>query len=367
MIIYLAILLILAALSSRIASKIGIPGLIIFLGLGMLFGSEGLNLIYLDDHVLVQQIAIAALIIILFEGGFSTQKKQIELSLGPAVSLATVGVIVTAICLGILSHLILGLDIYSSILIGTIVASTDAAAVLSMFRNKKIEQRTSSTLEIESASNDPVAILLTITMIDLILDTLAAPAFLVLHLIWQIGAGFGVGIIIGKAGPYMLNKLKLESGGFYYVLALGLCFLSYSLADEIHANGFLAVFMAGLIIGNKEFVYKQGILRFLEGTSTFSQVLLFLMLGLLVIPSELIDLWKPGIIIAVILMFVARPVAVIISTFFWKFSLNQIVVLCWGGMKGAVPIVLATYPMVAGVDPGGFYFNIVFSWFCCLR
>ncbi|RQD92173.1 potassium/proton antiporter, partial [Methanosalsum natronophilum] len=226
--------------------------------------------------------------------------------------------------------------------------------------NRKIDPKTSSTLEIESASNDPVAIILTVTMIGLILDTLDSASILILNLLWQILAGVLIGVIIGYLAPYLINRLKLESGGFYYVLALSLCFLSYGLADEIYANGFLAVFITGLIIGNREVIYKQGILRFLDGTSTFSQVLLFLMLGLLVTPSELVALWKEGVVVAIILIFVARPLAVLLCTIFWKYSIQQRLFLTWGGIKGAVPIVLATYPSAAGMEDGTFYFHIVF-------
>ncbi len=360
MLLSIAILLIIATFSSRIAARFGVPGLIIFLALGMLFGSEGLNLITLEDYITVQQIAIAALVIILFEGGLTTKRSQIDIAAGPSISLATIGVTLTAVILGIISHVVLGFDIYSAILIGTIVASTDAAAVFTIFKNRKIDPKTSSTLEIESASNDPVAIILTVTMIGLILDTLDSASILILNLLWQILAGVLIGVIIGYLAPYLINRLKLESGGFYYVLALSLCFLSYGLADEIYANGFLAVFITGLIIGNREVIYKQGILRFLDGTSTFSQVLLFLMLGLLVTPSELVALWKEGVVVAIILIFVARPLAVLLCTIFWKYSIQQRLFLTWGGIKGAVPIVLATYPSAAGMEDGTFYFHIVF-------
>lgn len=360
MILILSVLLLLATFSTKIAAPLGIPGLIVFLALGMIFGSDGFNLVQFDDPVMAQQIAVALLIVILFEGGFSTERKLLKVAFRPAFTLATVGVIITAVTLGVMSHLFLGLEPLPSLLLGVIVASTDAAAVFSIFRNRNIEPRIAATLEIESASNDPTSIILTIAIIDIILGKVTNPLLFAVNLGWQIAAGIAVGFLIGKAGPYYFNKVRLDTGGFYYVLILGLCFLGYGLAEELRANGFLAVFIAGFWMGNSEFIYKQGITRFIEGVSAFSHVMLFLMLGLLVFPSEVLTFWKQGVIIALLIIFIARPVAVFISTAFWKYTLKEKLFLCWGGIRGAVPIVLATYPFVAGIDRGNYFFNIVF-------
>lgn len=360
MILYLAILMILATFSTKLAARLGVPGMIVFLLLGMIFGSDGLNLVQFNDPVLAQQISFILLIFILFEGGFSTKKKLLEVAFRPAFSMATVGIVITAVTLGVTSHLILGLDILSTLLLGSIIASTDAAAVFALFRDRNIQPRTAATLEIESASNDPAAIILTVAIIDLILGKVATPLLFFVNLGWQIVAGIGIGYLIGKVGPYLFNKAKLNTGGFYYVLILSMCFLGYGLADVIKGNGFLAVFMAGFWMGNSEFVFKQGITRFLEGIAAFCNVMLFLMLGLLVFPSEILTFWKQGVIIALLIIFVARPIAVFASTVFWKYSFKERLFLCWGGIKGSVPIVLATYPYVAGIDNGNFYFNIVF-------
>lgn len=360
MILTLAVLLLLATFSTKLAARLGVPGMIVFLLLGMIFGSDGLNLVKFDDPVLAQQIATTLLIFILFEGGFSTKKKLLKVAFRPAFTLATVGIIITAVTLGVTTHLILGLDLLSALLLGSIIASTDAAAVFALFRNKNIQPKTAATLEIESASNDPAAIILTIAMIELILGNVASPPLFLINLGWQIAAGIGIGYLIGRIGPYLFNQAKLDTGGFYYVLILGMCFLGYGLAEVIRGNGFLAVFMAGFWMGNSEFIYKQGITRFLEGISTFCHVMLFLMLGLLVFPSEIFTYWKQGVVIALLIIFVARPVAVFASTVFWKYSIREKLFLCWGGIKGSVPIVLATYPSVAGLANGSFYFNIVF-------
>jgi len=201
---------------------------------------------------------------------------------------------------------------------------------------------------------------MTITLIQLIQGTWQSPLFFLTNLGWQIFAGVLIGVLIGKIGPYLFNKAKLDIGGFYFVLSLGLCFLSYSLADELGGNGFLSVFIAGYFIGNSNFIFKNSIFHFIEGISTFSQVMLFLMLGLLVFPSEVLLYWKEGIIIAMVLILIARPFAVLITSIIWKFTWKQGIFLSWGGIKGAVPIVLAIYPFAAGVNNANYYFNIVF-------
>ncbi|GFN22005.1 potassium/proton antiporter [Thermanaeromonas sp. C210] len=360
MILLLSILLLLATFSTKLTLRVGVPGLVIFLGLGMLFGSDGLNLIYFDDPLLAQRIANIALIIILFEGGFATKKEVLQSAFAPSFALATVGVLFTAVALGLATHYIVGLSLEASFLVGAIVSSTDAAAVFSIFRNKSIRPKLATTLEAESASNDPMAIILTISMLDYIQNADFQVFAFIAHLIWQIVGGLGMGYLFGRLGPHLFNRARLESGGFYYVLVLGFCYLSFGVAEAIGANGFLAVFIAGYLLGNSEFVYKQGIARFLEGTSTFSNIILFLMLGLLVFPSELPAFTKEGMLIALLLMLVARPAAVFLTTLFWDYSLKEKIFLCWGGIRGVVPIVLATYPAVAGVDHSNYFFNIVF-------
>lgn len=360
MILLLSSLLLLATFSTKLAFRIGVPGLVIFLGLGMLFGSDGLNLIYFDDPLLAKQIANAALIVILFQGGFTVKREVLRLAFAPAFSLATVGVFLTAITLGLATHYLAGLSLEASFLVGAIISSTDAAAVFSIFRHKSVRPRLAATLEIESASNDPMAIILTMAMLDFIQGADFTPAPFIAHLAWQIGAGMGVGYLFGRLGPHLFNRARLESGGFYYVLILGFCFFSFGVAEVIRANGFLAVFIAGFLLGQSEFVYKQGIKRFLEGVSAFCEMMVFLMLGLLVFPAELPAFARQGILIALLLMLVARPVAVFLTTMFWKYTFKEKIFLCWGGLRGVVPIVLATYPAGAGIDHSNYFFNTVF-------
>lgn len=360
MLLFLALLLLIATFSTKLTERLGIPGLVIFLGLGMIFGSDGLNFIYFDDALLAQQLGIALLIIILFEGGFNTHNQLMKLAWKPALFLSTFGVIITALIIGLFAYYMIGLSVYSALLIGAIISSTDAAAVFSSLRNKKIDKRTAAALEIESATNDPIAIIITVTLIELVQGDMFSPSFFLANLGWQMLAGTAIGYLIGKAGPYIFNKARLDIGGFYFVLTLGLCFLSYGLADEIGGNGFLAVFITGYLVGNSDFIYKNSIAQFIDGISVFSQVMLFLILGLLVFPSELLLHWKDGIIIAAVLILIARPIAVLFSALIWKFSLRQSVFLSWGGIKGAVPIVLAIYPFAAGLENSNYYFNMVF-------
>lgn len=360
MTLLLGILLILATFSTKLSSKLGVPGLVIFLGLGMLFGNDGLNLIHFDDPILAQKIAVAALVVILFEGGFSTKRHLLKQTFGPSITLATLGVLVTAIALGLVTHWFLKVPILYAMLIGSIVSSTDAAAVFALFRNKNVDPKIAATLEIESAANDPMAIILTVTVIQVIQGELTNPGFLVLALLWQLAAGMVMGAIIGLISPRIFNRARLDTSGFYYVLISGICVLSYSMAELIQGNGFLSVFITGYFLGNADFVYKQGLTRFIEGIGSTSHVVLFLMLGLLVNPGELLVSWQTGVLIALALIFIARPVAVFLITPFWKYSFKGMVFMCWGGLKGAVPIVLGTYPLVAGLPEGRLIFNIVF-------
>ncbi|NLJ55609.1 MAG: potassium/proton antiporter, partial [Firmicutes bacterium] len=360
MILILAALLLLATFSTKIAARLGIPGLVLFLALGMIFGSDGLNIVPFDDPLLTQQVSSAFMIIILFEGGFNTKKHLLHLAFRPAFSLATAGVIVTAAALALFSHLVIGIDLYASFLIGAIISSTDAAAIFAILRDKNVQPKSAATLEIESASNDPMAIILTVTVINFVQGVLTNPVSIVASLTWQIVIGILIGYLIGMLGPYLINKIRLDTGGFYYLLVLSLCILSYGLAEELQANGFLAVFFTGFYLGNAEFVYKQGVSRSIEDTSTVCHVMLFLMLGLLVFPSELLTFWKQGVFIALILTFLARPIAVFLCTLFWKYTVKEKLLLCWGGIKGVIPIVLATYPVAAGLEGGHYYFNIVF-------
>ena len=362
MMLLLALLIIIGTFSTKIATKSGLPALLIFLAIGVIFGSDFLNLINFDNAQLAGQIANIALIFVLFESGFQTKREELKSYAGPSMTLATLGIAVTAGVLGGLIYLIIRPgDIFYSLMIGTIISSTDASAVMMIFRKNSIKRRVSSTLEVESAANDPAAILLTMLMIEIVSgNTGSNVGIFITKLAWQLLGGLLVGLVLGKIACKLFNYLKSENKGYYYVLIIGVSIFIYSLAELVKANGVIAVFFAGYNIGNTEFTYKRGISYFLDGIATLSNMTIFLMLGLLVSPKQLQEIWKEGILLAILMMFIARPVAVFLCTLPFKFQFREKLLLSWGGIKGAVPIVLSTYPMLHGIDESGKVFNIVF-------
>ena len=362
MMLLLALLIIIGTFSTKIATKSGLPALLIFLAIGVIFGSDFLNLINFDNAQLAGQIANIALIFVLFESGFQTKREELKSYAGPSMTLATLGIAVTAGVLGGLIYLIIRPgDIFYSLMIGTIISSTDASAVMMIFRKNSIKRRVSSTLEVESAANDPAAILLTMLMIEIVSgNTGSNVGIFITKLAWQLLGGLLVGFVLGKIACKLFNYLKSENKGYYYVLIIGVSIFIYSLAELVKANGVIAVFFAGYNIGNTEFTYKRGISYFLDGIATLSNMTIFLMLGLLVSPKQLQEIWKEGILLAILMMFIARPVAVFLCTLPFKFQFREKLLLSWGGIKGAVPIVLSTYPMLHGIDESGKVFNIVF-------
>ena len=360
MYLLIAILLIAAIYSTKITSKFGVPVLLLFLGIGMLCGSDVLNLIYFDNAVLAQKVANIFLIFILFEGGFHTRREIVQSVFGPALTLATFGIALTAGILGLLIHFIMGLDLLYSLLIGSIISSTDAAAVFMIIRQRAIKKRVSLTLEVESATNDPMAIMLTIVFIQIITGHPQNIGLFILNLIWQFGGGIVVSWLISKVGAFLFNHLKVENRGYYHVLSIAVCLLAYGSAEVIKANGIIAVFFAGYWLGNTDFAYRKGVGNFIEGISTFSNIAIFLLLGVLVFPKSLLSVWQEGLLITAIMILVARPLTILICTLPFNFKFREKVFLMWGGIKGAVPIVLATYPAVYGIDQNHFIFNIVF-------
>lgn len=360
MVLLLAVLLLLATFSTKISDKLGVPGLVIFMGIGMLFGKGGLGLVEFSDPVLAQQIANMCLLFILFQGGFSTKQEVLKDAWVPSSLLATIGVIVTALVVGLGIYFILGIELAYALLIGSIISSTDAAAIFALLKGRVLKGSLRVTLESESASNDPMAIILTVAMIRLIQGQADTVVGMIVNLVGQLIVGVLVGALVAKIGVFLFNKLRLKEQSFYYVLALGVALLSYGLAELLYGNGFLSVFITGIIIGNTDYVFKRGMALFIEGVSTFSHVMLFLILGFLLIPQEAILVWKEGLIVALTLIFVARPIAVFLIVAFHKYDFRDKLFLSWAGIKGAVPVVLATYPLAAGLDMGSYIFNIVF-------
>lgn len=360
MFLLIALLIIAAVFSTKITTRFGIPILLLFLGLGMLVGSDVLNLIYFDDAVLAQQIANIALIFILFEGGFKTRRSTLQLVVGPALILATMGIVITALTLGVVIYWLTDFSLTYALMMGAIISSTDAAAVFMMLRQRSIRPIVAATLEVESAANDPAAILLTVLFIQILTGETQHFGVFLLKFLWQLGGGIGIGYLVSKIGVWLFNSLDSDNRSDYHVLSVGFSLFAFGLADIIHANGMLAIFFGGYWFGNAEFSYKRGASHFIEGIANFSNVALFLLLGLLVFPKNLLSVWKEGALIAFSLIFIARPVAVLLCTALFRFSLKERLFIMWGGIKGAVPIVLATYPAVYGLDQGHFIFHVVF-------
>ena len=305
-------------------------------------------------------LSFAALIFVLFESGFYTKRSSLRASFGPSLSLATFGVLLTTAVLGFAIHYFMKLDLAFSFLLGAIISSTDAAAVITLMRQKPVTPRVSTTLEVESAANDPMAILLTVMMIEIVSGKASDVPRFILNFSWQLGGGILIGWIMSKAGCWLFNNLRSENRGYYYVLALGFALAVFGIADDLKASGIIAVFFCGYWFGNSDFVYKRGASHFIEGLSTIANMAIFLLLGLLVFPKTMALMWKEGLVLAVLIILVARPVAVLVCTLPFKYTFKERLFIMWGGIKGAVPIVLATYPAAYGLENSQYAFNIVF-------
>ncbi|MBT2639302.1 potassium/proton antiporter [Bacillus sp. ISL-39] len=361
-IMLLAFLLIVGVLTTRFSTRLGVPSLILFIMVGMVMGSDVLGIIYFDNASLTQKIGVIALIIILFEGGLQTNWKDVRPVIVPSLSLATIGVLITSGIIAAAAKVILGLGWIESILFGAIVGSTDAAAVFAVLKDHNISPKLGSTLEAESGSNDPMAVFLTVAMIELITIPDTSILTLIGDFFLQMGLGLLMGLIFGKIAVKSLNSINLDSSGLYPVFATAFALLTYGITAYINGSGLLAVYIAAIIIGNAEIAYRHSIFRFSEGFAWMMQILMFVILGLLVFPSELFtpSILIQGILVSLILILVARPVAVFISTINMKYSKKERIFLSWAGLKGAVPIILATFPLLAGIEDSHQIFNVVF-------
>lgn len=362
MLLILGILLLLSVTLSKLSSQFGIPILTIFLSIGMLAGSDGPGGIQFDDPLLAKDIGSIALIFILFSGGLDTKLSNFKQTVGAAVSLSTIGVMITTLVLGIFAHFIWSYSILESLLFGAIVSSTDAPTVFSILRNKKIHIKRSlqNLIELESGSNDPTAIILTLTIIAILTNKETSVMNIAQSFAASIFFGFIGGYVFGKTMPYLINKLNLESYGLYPVLSIAIILITYSLVSFVGGSGFLAVYILGLLSGQKEFIHKKEIVKFHEGWSWFMQISMFLTLGLLVFPSKLfIDYWQ-DIAVALFLILIARPLSVMISLLFSKFTLPEKLLISWVGLRGSVSIILATFPFVSGVSKAQDIFNSIF-------
>ncbi|KXJ61692.1 MAG: K+/H+ antiporter [Alteromonas sp. Nap_26] len=357
-----AVLAILGVLASKLSPRFGVPVLVLFLGVGMLAGEDGIGRIFFDNADAAHAIGTFALILILFDGGLQTSKKSIVQAWKPAALLATFGVIGTAVLTGIAAMIILDFPLYKGLLLGAIVGSTDAAAVFSVLRNAgiRIPSKIKSTLELESASNDPMAIFLTIGLITLIQDSTAKPVDLLSLFASQMGVGAIVGFAIGGVAVWLFRRITLMAIGLYPVFVMLFGVLSFGLAANLNGSGFLATFITGVIVGNSRFAYQRNTFVFLDGLAWLGQIAMFVILGLLVTPTELFVNWKEGLLIALVLIFIARPLVVMPILLLSKFSFKASLLISWVGLRGSVPIILAIFPLLFGMPYAELIFNVVF-------
>ncbi|WP_308992582.1 potassium/proton antiporter [Mariniflexile litorale] len=357
-----SILLFISIIVGKTSYKFGVPTLILFLAIGMLAGSDGIGGIRFDDPKIAQLIGIVSLNFILFSGGLDTNWNAIKPILKEGVVLSTIGVLFTAITLGTFVWYITDFTIYESMLLGSIVSSTDAAAVFSILRSKSLSLKTNlrPTLELESGSNDPMAYVLTIAFLTLVINqdqSIVSIIFLFFQqMILGTIAGFGFGIL----SKFIINKIKLDFEGLYPVLVIALMFITFSATDFVGGNGFLAIYICAVYLGNQDLIHKNTILKMYDGLAWLMQIVLFLTLGLLVFPSQIVPYIGIGLLISLFLILVARPISVFLSLIFFKMKLRRRFYISWVGLRGAVPIVFATYPLLAGIEKANMIFNIVF-------
>lgn len=357
-----SLLLLVSIIAGKTSYKFGVPTLLLFLVIGMLAGSDGIGGIHFDDPKVAQFIGIVSLNFILFSGGLDTNWTAIKPILREGIALSTLGVLLTAVSLGIFVWLVYDFTLYESLLLGSIVSSTDAAAVFSILRSKSLALKTNlrPTLELESGSNDPMAYVLTIAFLTLVINqdksfVSVIPLFLQQMILGGI-AGFAFGIL----SKFIINKMKLDFEGLYPVLVIALMFITFSATDFVGGNGFLAIYICAIYLGNQDLIHKKTILKMFDGLAWLMQIVLFLTLGLLVFPTQIFPYIGIGLLISLFLIVIARPAGVFISLLFFKMKLRRKFYISWVGLRGAVPIVFATYPLLAGIEKANMIFNIVF-------
>jgi potassium/hydrogen antiporter len=347
-------------LASLLANRVRVPSLALFLGLGMLVGSDGAGWIEFDNYELARTIGVIALVLILFDGGLRAGLGEIRPVIAPALSLATVGTLLTAVLTGFAAAWLFDLSTLEGLLLGSIVASTDGAAIFALLRGSTLRRRVARTLEGESGFNDPVAILLVLGFIDWIQQ----PDYGVADMAWllakELGIGLFVGVAVGWLGQEAFRRARLASAGLYPVASLAVAALAYGGAASLEGSGFLAVYIAGLILGSASIPARQTITNFHDGVAWVAQIAMFVTLGLLVFPSQLDTVALEGAVLAFLLVLVARPLAAAVSTAPFGFSPREQLVLGWAGLRGAVPVVLATFPVIDDVPGSLEFFNIVF-------
>lgn len=357
-----SILLFISIVAGKTSYKFGVPTLLLFLTIGMLAGSDGIGGIHFNDPKLAQFIGIISLNFILFSGGLDTHWFAVKPILWKGISLSTLGVLLTALSLGAFVWFITDFTIYESMLLGSIVSSTDAAAVFSILRSKSLALKNNlrPTLELESGSNDPMAYVLTIAFLSLVVNQDKSILSIIPLFLQQMILGGLAGFMFGKLSKYIINRIHLDFEGLYPVLVIALMFITFSATDFVGGNGFLAIYICAVFLGNQHLIHKKTILKMFDGLAWLMQIVLFLTLGLLVFPTQVFPVFGIGLLISVFLILVARPLSVFLSLLPFKMRMRSRLYISWVGLRGAVPIVFATYPLLAGIDKAGMIFNIVF-------
>jgi potassium/hydrogen antiporter len=352
-----------SVISSKASGRLGVPALLVFLLIGMLAGSEGPGGIYFADAQIAQFLGIVALVFILFSGGMDTSWEHVRPVLWKGVSLSTLGVLTTATLVGAFATLVLGFSFLEGMLLGAIVSSTDAAAVFAILRSRSVGLRgqIAPLIELESGSNDPMAVFLVTALVSLLINPAASVLGLVPMFIQQMVLGGLLGFLLGKGMVLVLNRVRLEYEGLYSVFTIALVLFVYSATAVLGGNGFLAVYIAGLVMGNRPVIHQRSIMRFHDGIAWLMQIVMFLVLGLLVFPSRLLPVVGASLLVALFLTVVARPVSVFISLLFSRrMEVRDKAMVSWVGLRGAVPIILATFPLLAGVERAQMIFDLVF-------
>lgn len=356
-------LLFISILASKLSSNLGIPTLLIFLAIGMLAGEDGLGGIQFDSPYITKVLGTITLTLILFAGGLDTNFEHIRPVLWNGLSLSTIGVLITSLGLGYFIHWIADFSLVESMLMGAIVSSTDAAAVFSILRSRNLQLKNNlaPTLELESGSNDAMAYFLMIFFTSMLTSTHQVSIWAAFPLFFEeMFLGALIGIIVGKGMVFVVNRIQLAYEALYPGITLAMILFTYSATNFMHGNGFLAVYIAGIILGSQNFIHKNSLIRFYDGISWLLQVVMFICLGLLVSPHKLIPIAGIGLLISAALIFLVRPISVFVALAFSKIGLNQKLFISWVGLRGAVPIVFATHPLLAHIDKADKMFHIVF-------
>lgn len=356
------VLLLIGILSSKVSARVGLPVLVLFLLVGMLAGEDGLGGIEFDNFRTAHAIGTVALALILFDGGLQTRAAALRQVWKPAAWLATVGVVITAGVTGLAAWWILDVPPLAGLLLGSIVASTDAAAVFSVLRSQglQLRERVAATLEIESGSNDPMAIFLTVGLVEVLSGRMPLGPELGMLFVTQMGVGGGVGLAAGWAAARLVNRINLSTAGLYPLLTGACGLIAFGVAVLFGGSGFLAIYVAGVVLGNSRLVFQRGTFLFMDGMAWMGQIAMFVVLGLLSTPSDLVQVAGPALVIAATLILVARPLAVAPLLLPFGFTWREQTLIAWVGLKGAVPIILATFPLMYGLPDGRLLFNVVF-------